>query len=66
MTDVLIPWNPKKISNPGWNELCANVVEKFGLPGDKYVTEVCADWMRFSFKNEQDGFMCKILLSEYL
>ena len=44
MTDILIPWNTKKISNPGWNELCANVVERFGLPGDmllRYVPTGC-------------------------
>lgn len=66
MTEVTIPWNPKKLDQLGWNEICASIIEKFGLPGDRYVTEVCENWMKFNFKNDQDGTMCKIFLSEYL
>lgn len=66
MTEVMIHWNPKKLNHVGWNELCASIVERFGLPGDRYVTEVCEHWMKFNFKNDQDGTMCKIFLSEYL
>ena len=39
---------------------------KFGLPGGKYSTEVCADWMSFKFLDEKDAFLCKIMLSEHL
>jgi len=50
----------------GWNDTCASIIEHFGLPGDRYVTEVTADNMTFNFKTEQDAFMCKVLVSDRL
>jgi hypothetical protein len=64
MNNVYIPW--KKQSDQYWNELCARVVEHFGLPGDKYTSHPETEWMTFSFKDEQDALMCKILLSEHV
>ena len=49
-----------------WNELTARIVQRFGLPGDKYETTVAWNWMAFDFKNERDGMLCKLMLSEYL
>ena len=37
-----------------WNEICAWVVEQFGLPGDRYVTHPNTDEMKFLFKNAKD------------
>jgi len=62
MTEIKIPW--KNQSNVFWNETCAKILEHFGLPGDKYTTEVSADDMRFFFKNEKDAFFCKLMISE--
>lgn len=59
---ILVPW--KNQSNTWWNETCANIIEVFGLPGDKYTTEVGPDEMIFYFKNEKDAFMCNILISD--
>jgi hypothetical protein len=64
MNNVYIPW--KKQSDQYWNELCARVVEHFGLPGDKYTSHPETEWMTFSFKDEQDALMCKMLLSEHI
>jgi len=49
-----------------WNESCAMVVEHFGLPGDRYTTEVSTECMKFFFKTEQDALMCNLLLSDRL
>ena len=49
-----------------WNEITASIVEHFGLPGDKYTTEVTEDYMDFNFHNDHDGLLCKILVSDYL
>jgi len=49
-----------------WSDLCAKIIEQFGLPGGRYSTEVCAEFMSFKFENEKDAFLCKILLSESL
>ncbi len=49
-----------------WNEICAKVVEVFGLPGDRYVSSPCTHFMLFRFYSEKDYRLCQILLSEYL
>ena len=49
-----------------WNELTARIVERFGLPGDRYESTVAWNWMEFKFKSEKDAVFCKIMVSEYL
>ena len=66
MNEVYIPWVKVKDKDPNWNEICATVVEKFGLPGDRYQSHPSDDWMVFDFFDEQDALMCKLLLSEYI
>jgi len=48
-----------------WNEICAQVVELFGLPGDRYVTNVGLVSMGFMFKNQEDFLLFKLKWSEY-
>ncbi len=64
MNIVNVPW--KSQSNVWWNEVCAKIIEQFGLPGDRYTSHPSESCMKFIFKNEQDAFMCKILISEAL
>ncbi len=66
MVKIHIPWNSKNNRLSQWNDICADIVEHFGLPGDRYVTEVTEDYMDFNFHDDRDGLMCKILVSEYL
>jgi len=66
MHKIIIHWNHKNNTMAGWNDTCASIIEHFGLPGDRYVTEVTADNMTFNFKTEQDAFMCKVLVSDRL
>ena len=40
-----------------WNEGCARACEMFGLPGDRFVTEVCDEWMLFKFNDPRDATM---------
>jgi len=49
-----------------WNEICAKVIEIFGLPGDRYVSSSSTHFMVFRFKSEKDFMLAEILLSEYL
>lgn len=63
---VHIPWSPKINILLTWNEATASIIEHFGLPGDKYTTELTEDYMNFTFHNENDGLMCKLLVSEYI
>jgi hypothetical protein len=41
--------------NQNWNEICAIAIEYFGLPGDRFSTSVCHDYMDFCFNNETDA-----------
>jgi 2-hydroxychromene-2-carboxylate isomerase len=62
MTEIRVPWENQ--NNVWWNETCANIIEHFGLPGDKYTTEVSADEMKFFFKDDREALMCRILVSD--
>lgn len=61
---VSIPWTGQP--NYWWNEACADVLEVFGLPGDKFTSHPGMDNMDFYFKSEKDAELCKILLSEHI
>jgi hypothetical protein len=59
---IRIPWETQK--EYWWNELCADVMEVFGLPGDRYTSHPTPDYMDFHFKSDKDVELCKILLSD--
>ncbi len=61
--NIWIDW--KKDDMP-WNEICAKVLEVFGLPGNRYTTSSSTMHLIFRFKNEKDFHLCSILLSEYI
>lgn len=58
-----ISWHSKGTMN--WNEICAQVVEQFGMPGNRYITEVGLLEMSFIFKDPQDLLLFKLKWSEY-
>ena len=64
MTEICVPW--KSQSTVWWNEICARIVDKFGLPGGKYTTEVSENEMKFFFRDEREALLCKIMISEEL
>jgi len=48
-----------------WNEMLADIVDQFGLPGDRYLASPCVNSMVFKFRNEQDQLLFKLKWSEY-
>jgi hypothetical protein len=62
VSEIKVPW--KNQNNSWWNETCAQIIEHFGLPGDRYTTEVSADEMKFFFKDDKEALLCKIMISE--
>lgn len=64
MTEICVLW--KGQSNTYWNEICANIVDHFGLPGGKYTTEVNENFMKFFFNDERDALLCKIMISDQI
>ncbi len=65
MVTVVVPWESKQ-TNIWWNETCAMVLEVFGLPGHRFVYKPYEDFMTFTFNNQKDTDLCRILLSERL
>ena len=64
MIEICVPW--KNQTNVWWNETCARIIDHFGLPGDKYTTEVSSMEMKFLFRDDRDALLCKIMISEEL
>lgn len=64
MTEIRVPWQNQ--SNVWWNETCAKIMERFGLPGGKYTTEITENDMKFFFNDEREALVCKIMISEEL
>ena len=52
MVTVHVPWSPKAGSIPIWDEITISIVERFGLPGDRYTTELTDNYMNFIFDDE--------------
>lgn len=59
---VKIPWHGQ--SSHWWNDSCADIIEVFGLPGDRFISHPKIGEMEFYFKSEKDASLCKILLSD--
>jgi hypothetical protein len=38
-----------------WNAACSFSIEQFGLPRDRFKTELTADWMKFKFNSPHDA-----------
>jgi hypothetical protein len=43
-----------------WNEALARVVEVFGLPGARYITDVTINNMTFWFHDHRDALLFKL------
>ena len=66
MVTVHVPWSLKADSIPIWDEITISIIERFGLPGDKYTTELTDSYMNFVFKDEREGLVCQLLVSDYI
>jgi len=61
---VTIPWSPKLDTVSAWNEICAQGMEMFGLPGNRYITDANVNDMTWWFENEQDALLMTLKFSE--
>ena len=43
-----------------WNMRMAQVVELFGLPGDRYITEISSEEMTFWFRDPHDALLFRL------
>lgn len=61
---VVIPWSSKIDTTMAWNELCAQGMELFGLPGDRYITQANINDMTWFFKNKNDALLMLLKFSD--
>lgn len=56
-TTCRIPWVREHANEVYWNEVCAWAIEKFGLPGERFMTSANVDFMDFIFPDDRDALM---------
>ena len=61
---VTIRWGRGADTMEYWDQLSITSIEMFGLPGDRYITDISADDMTWFFRNEQEAFIFKLKFSE--
>jgi hypothetical protein len=54
-TKVTLEWRHGRDDKDSWNEICAWVIEQFGMPGTLYTWHPTEDYMQFYFHREQDA-----------
>jgi hypothetical protein len=63
---VVVPWSSKLDTVSAWNEICAQGMEMFGLPGDRYITDANITDTTWWFRTEQDALLMTLKFSEVL
>ena len=61
---VTVKWGRGADTMEYWDQLSISSIELFGLPGDRFITDISADDMTWFFKNEQDALIFKLKFSE--
>ena len=59
-----VPWTDRRNPMFYWDNLCANAVELFGLPGDRYITDISERSMTWSFRSDHDAVLFRLKFSE--
>jgi hypothetical protein len=49
-----------------WDQVTAEAVELFGLPGDRYITDISEEQMTWSFCSAQDAVLFQLKFGEYV
>ena len=61
---VAVWWNEKTGTIAAWDNVCVYALEHFGLPGQRYITDISEHRMIWSFKDPRDALMFKLRWSE--
>ena len=57
---MILTWHDDYNEMLRWNEMLASIVQVFGLPGDRYITDVNANDMTFWFGDLHDALLFKL------
>ena len=61
---VTVKWGAGADTMEYWDRLSIYSIEHFGLPGDRYVTDITANFMTWSFKSEADALIFRLRFGE--
>ena len=59
-----LPWTDWANNLYLWNVVAAEAVEFFGLPGDRYITDISEHKLTWSFRDPKDALLFKLKFSE--
>jgi hypothetical protein len=57
---VTILWGAGAENETQWNDISVWCIETFGLPGNRYVTDISTEHMTWFFKRAQDAVFMKL------
>ena len=60
MYHCTIPWVDQTNTRLYWDTTCVEAIEVFGLPGDRYITDIGEQWMTWSFCDSKDAVFFKL------
>ena len=63
---VSINWGPNMATLSKWDDVTVWGIEQFGLPGDRYVTDMSADYMTWFFRDPKDALLFRLRFSEVI
>jgi len=63
---VQLNWNHAIGTVRSWNEICADGMELFGLPGHRYITHATEESLTWFFCDAQDALLFRLKFSEHL
>jgi hypothetical protein len=61
---VTVRWGQGADTIEYWNQLCIASVDMFGLPGDRFITDISAEAMTWTFCDSKDALLFKLKFSE--
>lgn len=59
-----IAWNDPYSNNVYWDRVCREAVLLFGMPGDRYITDIGVLTMTWSFADQRDALLFKLKFAE--
>jgi hypothetical protein len=57
---MILHWRYHDNEMQRWDHMLADIVEVFGLPGDRYVTEITSEDMTFWFCDPHDALLFRL------
>lgn len=63
---VRINWGANMSTISNWDKVTIWGLEQFGLPGNKYITDISADYLTWIFRDSKDALFFRLRFSEVI